>query len=370
MSETADSLSTSTDAPNAAPSPATESQTQATPDSASAPSSSAPDSSAPSSGDTHRSDREGLLAAVRSVVQDKLEKEPDADLSLGTQDKDAAGEAGSQQAPPPDPQAQDKAAEAPLADPTEAELRKLKPETRKRFDQLLSQRDEARRAVTEAQPAIQAHSQLMAYLKDANLHAEDANRSLAIAATMQRGDWAGFLNAVMPYVQAAQEHLGLRLPPDLERQVSDGMMTEQAAAELARNRHRASRAEAEVQQHQVQAQQASTEQRVSAVKHEIDAWEMEIRRRDPDYPAKAGAVRRIGQALLQERGPPQSPQEARVLVQAAYDEATAMLLRARPVPQPTRRAPSGIHGTTQPAAVPKTMKEAVLMGLQNMQRAS
>jgi hypothetical protein len=210
----------------------------------------------------------------------------------------------------------------------------------------------------------------MDYLKDANLHPEDANRSLAIAATMQRGDWVGFLNAVMPYVHAAQEQVGLRLPPDLERQVSDGMMTEQAAAELTRNRHRASRAEAEVQQHQVQAQQASAEQRVSAVKHEIDAWEMEIRRRDPDYPAKAGAVRRIGQALLQERGPPQNPQEARVLVQAAYDEATAMLLRARPVPQPTRRAPSGIHGTTQPAAAPKTMKEAVLMGLQNMQRAS
>jgi hypothetical protein len=273
----------------------------------------------------------------------------------------------SAQQTPADPQAP---TDPLAADPTEAELKRLKPETRKRFERLLQQRDEARTAYSQVEPELAQHRQLTGYLKEHQLAPDDVNMLLGVGAHLRKGDFQSFLNGVMPYVQAAQEALGQRLPPDLQQQVDEGLVSESAARELTQTRFRAAQAENQVKTVTEQQQGAATEQRVTAVRQTIDAWEQDIRRRDPDYPVKAAAVRRIGQALLQERGTPQTPEAARELVQAAYDEATTMLLKARPAPQATRRTPSGIHGTTASAAEPKTMKDAALMALEGMRRAS
>jgi hypothetical protein len=61
------------------------------------------------------------------------------------------------------------------------------------------------------------------------------------------------------------------------------------------------------------------------------------------------------------------------LSQAAYDEVKAMFRRAQPAPRPTRPSPSSIHvatGTSNGADNPRNMKEAVVMALANMRRAS
>ena len=59
------------------------------------------------------------------------------------------------------------------------------------------------------------------------------------------------------------------------------------------------------------------------------------------------------------------------LVQAAYDEVKAAFRRAQPAPRPTRPSPSSIHvATGTSGAEPRNMKEAVVMALANMRRAS
>jgi hypothetical protein len=359
------------DASTAASSPAPASapaETTATP-----PSSDGTTAPAPSSGDTPRSDdRAGLLAAVREVVQPKTDS--DDETAVPGQDKEAAGKAGIEQ---------DTAAQAPATqtdgtqtavsdtDPTEAELKRLKPETRRRFERLLQQRDEARTQLTQAEPELAQHRQLQGYLREHELAPDDVNMLLGVGACLRRGDFKGFLAGVMPYVQASEEALGLRLPPDLQQQVNDGLVSEAAAKELIQTRHRAHQAEFRVQQDAEVRGRQSQEQQVLTVRQTIDNWEAETRRKDPDYPAKAAAVRRIGQALLQERGAPRTAEEARSLVQAAYDEATTMLVKARPAPQPTRRTPSGIHGTTAPGAhEPKTPMEVARAALAQMHGAS
>lgn len=358
--------------PNVAdPSPAPESQVAPTVTPTNDAPPSGADSSSPPSGDTPQSDRAGLLAAVRSVLQPTK----DGDKSpVPGQETDVAGKTGTQTGDPaPVPPTTDQSTQTPdplAADPTEAELKRLKPETRKRVERLLQQRDEARTSLSQAEPELAQHRQLTGYLREHQLAPDDVNMLLGVGASLRRGDFQGFLQGVMPYVQVAQEALGLRLPPDLAQQVEDGTISEKAARELTQTRHRALQAESQVKEQTAQQGQAETERRVTAVRTTIDEWEAETRRKDPDYPVKAAAVRRIGQALLQERGPPQSPAEARQLVQAAYDEATTLMLRARPAPQPTRRSPSGIQGTTALPLEPKSMKEAALMALENMRRAS
>jgi hypothetical protein len=358
----------------APPSSAAETPAPATPasDSSPAPSSSAPDSTSPSSGDGRQSDREGLLAAVKKVVETTPEKPA---IPSSSQDQDADAE-------PPGPVSQDQAAATAQAetppdattaepDPTEAELRKLRPETRRRFERLLSQRNEARQTIESLQPELQEHRQLQGYLKEHQLAPEDVNMLLGVGSALRRGDYQGFLQGVTPYVMAAQEALGLRINPDLQKQVDEGMIDENTAKELTRTRHRAAQAEARLQDANRQVESTQQVQHVGNIRAAVDTWEAGIQRRDPDYGQMAGAVRRYAQGLLQERGIPRTPQEAVALTQTAYDEVKATFAAVRPAPRPTRSNPSSIHvATGTPSAQPRDLREAVVMAIANSRRPS
>lgn len=368
MSDHANDTAPVSDSLPADPSPATETTPNAQ-TTESSPSSGTDATASPPSGDTPPSDREGLLAAVRAVVKPN---ETPAVLPAGTTAADpgtGADAAGTNPelpgTPPKDVNNQ------PLADPSAAELKQLRPETRRRFEQLLSQRDEARAQLTSLQPELDQHRQLRGYLEKNQLAPDDVNMLLGVGASLRRGEFQAFLNGVMPYVQAAQEALGLALPPDLRRQVDEGLITEETARDLTKTRFRANQAEDRLRTETSTRAQERSDQNLVAVRTAIETWEDSIRKRDPDYSMKAVAIRRFSQALLQERGAPRNPADAVKLVTDAYNEATAQFVRARPPPQPTRVAPSGINGTAHGAASePKTMKEAAIMALAGMRRAS
>jgi hypothetical protein len=254
-----------------------------------------------------------------------------------------------------------------LPDPTEAELAKLRPETRKRFERLLGQRNQARRDLQALEPEIQEHRQLKGYLSANQLVPEEVNTLLGIGAALRRGDFQAFLNGVTPYVITAQEALGLRIPKDLQGQVDQGLISVEAAAEMSRLRFRAGQAEHRVTEQTQQFVQQTQAQTLAQVQTAVNSWEANMRTRDPDYQTKAVAVRRFAQALMQERGPPRDVPEAVSLIQAAYDEASKELARIRPAPKPTRAVPSGSQGSTVSASrAPTTMKEAALQALAGM----
>lgn len=333
-----------------------------------APSSRAPDSkdTSPSSGDSRQSDRDGLLAVIQKVVETTPEKpaipsdEPDQaspDQAAATGDGDKAP---SQDAKPPEP----------LADPTEAELKQLRPKTRERIEQLLSQRNELRQQWDAIVPELTQHRQLQGYLQQHQLAPEDVNTLLGVGAALRRGDYQAFLNGVTPYVLASQEALGLRVSHDLQQQVNEGLIDESTARELTRTRHRAAQAEARLSDANQVATTTQQVQHVTSIRQAVDNWEAGIQRRDPDYAQMSGAVRRYAQGLLHERGLPRTQQEAVALTQAAYDEVKATFARAQPAPRPTRPSPSSIHVATGTSnAQPRNMKEAVVMALVNSRRA-
>lgn len=356
---------TDTDGTTAASSPATETTTNTTD---TQPSSGDDAQPSPSSGDAPLSDRDGLLAAVRAVV--KVQDTPASTDEAATQgqDTDTAGTTG---ADPGTPTADAQTTTQTETDPTEAELRKLRPETRRRFERLLGQRDEARTALEQARPDLDQHRQLQGYLREHQLAPDDVNMLLGVGASLRKGEYQAFLNGVMPYVQAAQEALGLRFSPDLQQQVDDGLITEDTAREVTRTRFRANQAESRLAEETNTRTQETQGRAIEAVRVAVATWEDGIRKTDPDYALKAVAVQRFSQAYMQERGVPRNPADAVKLVQDAYADATAQFARVRPQPRPTRIAPSGLngvsHGGTQE---PRTMKDAAIMALANMRRAS
>jgi hypothetical protein len=317
-----------------------------------------------------------LLAAVRKVVETKSDPTavPSHDADAAGQDQTPQDQAAAQgqpgDKPPPDAQAEPSKADTE-ADPTEAELKKLRPETRRRFERLLTQRNEARQTIEALQPELTQHRQLQGYLQQHQLAPDDVNMLLGVGAALRRGDYQGFLNGVTPYVMAAQEALGFRISPDLQKQVDEGLIDENAARELTRTRHRAAQAEARLKDADKTVATTQQAQHVDRIRSAVDTWEQSMQRRDPDYAQMSGAVRRYAQGLLQERGSPRTQQEAVALVQTAYDEVKATFAAARPAPRATRMAPSSIHvATGTPNAEPRNMKEAVVMALANARRAS
>ena len=335
-------------------------------------SSSDADRNAPSSGDSRQSDREGLLAAVKKVVETRSEETalPSDDAETEPEDQSSGDQAAAtgRDQPQPDTQA---TRQTPPEDPTEAELKKLRPQTRQRIEQLIAQRNEARQTVESLQPELTQHRQMQGFLQQAQLAPEDVNQLLGVGAVLRRGDYQGFLNGVMPYVLAAQEALGIRVSPDLQQQVDQGLIDEASARELTRTRHRAQLAESELRNVNQAANVTQQNRHTETIRNAVDTWEQGIQRQDPDYARIAGAVRRYAQGLLQERGLPRSQEDAVALVKTAYDEVKATFVQVRPAPRPTRLTPSSIHvATGTPGAEPRTMKEAAVMALANMRRAS
>lgn len=336
--------------------------------------SSGTDDTSPSSGDSRQSDRDGLLAAVKKVVETKPETSaiPSDDADAETRDRPPQDQAAATGTGDKPPDVSTTEAPKPEADPTEAELKKLRPETRRRFEVLLAQRNEARQSWENIQPELQQHRQLTGYLQQHQLAPDDVNILLGVGAALRRGDYQSFLSGVTPYVMAAQEALGLRISQDLQSQVDDGLIDENAARELTRTRHRAAQAEARLQDHAQVATVAQQTQQTEGIRTAVDTWERNIQVQDPDYARMSGAVRRYAQGLLQERGIPQTQQQAVELVRAAYDEVKATFGRAQPAPRPTRNSPSSIHVATGASngPEPRNIKEAVVMALANMRRAS
>lgn len=328
------------------------------PDAAAAPSSGAgPDTAAASPAETPATEREGLLAAVKSAVEPK-DPAGAADKSEGNApaaDSDPAAKAADPDADP---------------DPTDADLAAQKPQTRKWIGKLTRQRNEAREALQAIQPELTAHRELRGYLDQHQLAADDVNLLLGVGAALRRGDFKAFLDGIEPYREIARQSLGLAIAPDLRTQVDDGAMTEAAAAELTRTRLEASRARVEADTQTQRIADRDTRDARAGSMSAVDTWEQGIKARDPDYALKEAMVRRTSQALMTEQGAPRTPQDAVKLVQRAYDEVTATFARARPAPQATRPTPSGVSTPSLGAAAePRSLMEAAKLGLARMQRA-
>ena len=296
-----------------------------------------------------------LLDAVLKVVP--ASTEPDV-LTGKVPDAPTSTDSGDQAAK--DDEAGDEASDEPSAlDP---------PVVRKKINRLLKQRQELRNPVAQLealQPSAEIGEQLASFAKDNDLSSDDVVRAISLAAAVRMGDWEGFYRQVGPFVRRAQEYLGLVLPEDLDQRVQQGHMTEAAAREYARTRFDAGRAQALAEQRQAELNTRSVQSVQADVQRAVTSFETRLAASDPDYRAKADAIRRTTQALLHERGGQiNSVNEALDIVQAAHQEVTAQDRKLLPQPRATHPVPDGNSQQPGARAAPKNLMEAALLGLE------
>lgn len=238
--------------------------------------------------------------------------------------------------------------------PVKKKLRKLQKEALK-----------YKHEIENLKPSAEIGQQLQNYASSNNLSSEDVVFALDLAAMVARNDYEGFYKVISPLVRHAQEVTGVVLPQDLEQMVEQQQMTPQAAYEFAKTRFERAQYEHQTRQMQ-QVQQTQQIGRVKDdVQRSVSAFEQRLAAQDPDYKAKADAVRRAAQAMLFERGGRiANQQEALQIVQAAYNEVNAQYRRLQQPARATAPTPGASNPQTPTArSAPKNLMEAALQGL-------
>lgn len=257
----------------------------------------------------------------------------------------------------------------PTADEiTQEELDSYRPRTKKRIEDLLGQNRELRGEVDTLRVQAETTAQLQNFLRQNDIAQEDFGLTLDLAAAMRKGDFRGFLEGVMPYVQLAQEQLGIVLPQDLAVAVQQGHMSMEAAQYTAqvRGNQAVTQANAERMQHQrdTETQQAEARAFTSSVETAVATWEKGIRRKDPDYARKEPVIQDMLHAVVQEYGPPDSPQKAVEIARLAYERANKVLAQFAPPRAATRMTPSSLQRVNGARPEPTSLLEAAQIALE------
>lgn len=298
--------------------------------------------------------RESLLDAIKKVA-------PSRDAPDGSPRQAQPGDGVSP--------AQSAQQEEPLGELTEQEIESYHPKTRRRIRQLTRDLATARTELGSAQALAKTTTDLQQFLAYSDIAKEDFSLLLDLGAAIRRGDFRTFLAGVAPYVELAQQSLGITLPPDLNQAVQMGHMTTEAAAWAAQQRSQLQLAEAWNQRvahaSTIEAERQQREQLQSSVATAVADWEKGIRRSDPDYARKEPVIRDLLHAVVQERGPPQTPAEAIEIAKAAYARANQALTRFSPQPRRTPLVPSSINRAAGGARQePQTLLEAARVALE------
>ena len=237
------------------------------------------------------------------------------------------------------------------------------PRTRKRIDKFREEIKGLRSQIGPLEAQAKTTQELQSFLKQADIAKDDFGLVLDLAAAMRRGDFRTFLEGVAPYVQLAQESLGIQLPADLQKAVQSGHMTADAARYVAQERSARQLAESRLTRTTQEASQRDHMEAVrsfqASVAGAVTDWEKGVRRSDPDYARKEPVVRDLLHAVVQERGPPRSPQEAVAIANLAYERANAVVSRFIPNPRATHQVPSSLNRVNGARAEPKSLKEAI-----------
>lgn len=331
------------------------------------PAESAPSPSAPEpSGETHQS----LLEAVQSAVP---ELRPTDQKDVDGQGASPASSAKSDQAPDVD-----EAGDLP-EEITKEELAKYTHGAKQRIHKLAKQKHELRAEVErlrQMEPQAQAADSVTKYLRDNDIGREDFLHGLDLMTSMRRGDFARFYAGIKPYVDLAEQYLGVSLAPDLQQAVRQGQMTTEAAVRfgkermdraLLQNQHERAQQTAQSQQQYIQQTHEMQQREVLAntVKDHVNHWERTVAAHDPDYGKKAAAVRDTMWAVVRETGKPQSPEHAVGIAREAYRRVNEHYRSWAPPTRPTSRNPSSTGRSTGAAPEAKSLLDVVRQAREN-----
>ena len=327
-----------------------------------------PDTPEPSPGTDEPEGKETLASVIAGVIAESAEGEEPKPVEPVKPEP----------APPADKPAEDKPKEpepkpgtAPDEgdDPTDDELKAMRPNARKGIVRLLSQRNAARREAAEVTQRWDADKtdaksfrDIAHYMQSSRLDAREIDFIFDIGAKLKSTDptvLAQAADVLVSMTTNLMERLGRTLPADLKAKVEAGEVNEEIARQAARDRATAQLAQQHAQrissEQVAQQQQTLSQESARQIVAAVNQWEARTKASDPDWKLKAPALVEFSRGVVAKRGYwPRTPEEAVTFAQEAYASVTNLLKSARPAPSATRPSPgpsqNGNRAALKPAA--------------------
>jgi hypothetical protein len=329
-----------------------------------------PDTPEPSPGTTEPEQQDdgpkSMAEAIAAVLEPDKEgdAEPEKPAAKPEPDKPATAEPVKEPEPKPGTPGAEEG-----DDPTDDEMKAMRPNARRGIVRLLSQRNAARRELAETRTNwdrdktdASSFRDIAGFMQRSRLEAREVDFIFDIGAKLKSDDPAMLSQAAETLVTLTQNlltRLGRTLPPELKAKVEAGEVTEELAREQAQAQARATLAEERAQRlqkdQQAQQRQQITGQQQQSILSAVAQWEAATRTSDPDWKLKAAALVQFSRGVVAEHGHfPRNAEEAVAFAKEAYANVNAFLKTTRPAPNSTRPAPasgqSGNRAALKPAA--------------------
>lgn len=273
---------------------------------------------ADSSAATGESDDDGLLSVARDAIRE-VKQNQTASPAEGEED----GTSSSEEAP---------------KEPDDEDFSDVPFNKHPRFKQLIGQ-------LREAKVDAQRYRNVEGFLQRTGLSPEDAAGGLEIMALIKVDPQEAW-KRLQPIVKNVLIAAGEVLPDDLQKQVTEGVMSKEAAIEVSRARAAVAavktRTDFEAQRQQKEAERTAVNSLVTAASD----WEAERRRKDPNFDAKFVALQKEILFLQSTDGKPNTPEGVKAQLNKAYKALNLAPPAAAPAAQkpPARPAIRPITG--------------------------
>ena len=239
----------------------------------------------------------------------------------------------------------------------------LSQKAQERFTKLVSRVKEHEAQVAEISGTL---GQFREMIQSTGTTPQEFSQAIDYMRMVKHGDFEGALRIMDDQRRMLSLAMGKPLPgadplaqfPDLRQRVDGYLMDEQTAIELARSRMMNQSAQQAQQQQMQTQQQAQHEQQTKAQAiQQIDQLGQQWARSDPDFTVKEDIILKQLPDIARTFPPAQWAQQVRIL----YNTLSAMPMQ--PPRQTTTPAPLRPSGQQAGARQPKSMLEAMEMGL-------
>jgi hypothetical protein len=233
-----------------------------------------------------------------------------------------------------------------------------------RWQEMVRERNSWREQVESLKPFADEYQRIQQFMQENELDANEVAEAIRTAALMKSNP-AKAREALSREMEKLDSFTGHKLPPDLQADVEDGMISAEHARELARLRNQQQHTSAQFERHRQQTEQQQRQERAQNVLKEqqqaVAAWETDLKQRDPDYARIQPWVFKELRLLVAEN-PPTSRDQAVTMAKQAYENVRSELRkitgrREQKVPGPSSSQSSVSSGAQ---GKPESFMDAVM----------
>lgn len=230
-----------------------------------------------------------------------------------------------------------------------------------RFKHLIKVRDGLKTERDAFKEDAGRYQNVQRFMDENGINAKETASAFQFMAAFRRGQFVEAWEMIKPTVQELLVRAGEVLPQDLKDEVQSGVITQERAQELARERAKTKSLETGRTFDQQMRDRQQNQAQSQALHNSAVVWARDRAKRDPQFDAKQPLLMKEVAWLISQEGKPDTPEGVKAQLEKAYKAvvlpATARVAangKAAPkvgdgVAKPRPTAAGGASGTARPA---------------------